>query len=131
MDENSGSSTTAEADVSVLRRLVLRNKYAMIHQLSIEEIPQSFSSEVALLNVTGRSDSLCGEHVGLCVMVVGLADPRQILWACCLMAQHNGPGSEEMVECLLVAPEVIGKTKKIAIRVYGGRLSQEGEKSTA
>jgi hypothetical protein len=109
-----------EIDLHDLSRLVMQTDFCVIRHIAVDEIPQP-KDPVAILNVTAESFNPNGGHVGLCLMCVGMSAERDVLWACCLMGQHRDVETIHLVESLLVAPEVIGRTSKLTLRLYGFR----------
>jgi hypothetical protein len=124
MNEDYETSIAAEINVTALNRLVLQADFVTIRDLQVTEHPQSEPGQLALLNVSGRSENPAGGRAGFCAMLVGKDSAGEILWACCLTGQHQHTESRELFESLLVAPEVVGRTSKITIRLYGQRFPQ-------
>lgn len=116
------SGEAIEVEKGALGGLVARLGFATVYGLRLEEAPQLPSSPVALLNVSGCCQFADSSRAGLCVMLVGRDAAGGILWACCLMAQPKEQEPQQMLESLLIAPEVLGKTTRIALRLYGGRF---------
>jgi hypothetical protein len=52
------------------------------------------------------------------------------LWACCLMDQPRDEAPQKMHESLLLAPQLLGKTTQIVIRISGGRFGKANSLAT-
>jgi hypothetical protein len=127
VDVSFQTSTAFEVDLYALGGVVIRAGFATAHHLAVEEVAQPAPSPVAILNLTGWCSFADRDPAGLCVMAVGRGEVGELLWAACLRAIPGEDDPAPMVESLLIAPEVVGRTRRVALLAYGGRFGADNQ----
>jgi hypothetical protein len=115
-------SSSIEVNVADVGGAVLRSAFATVYRIEVVEVPQPPSADVGIINVSLWGQRSIDENVGACVMFVGRDSSERVLWACYVPGVFRTNEPLRCEESLLVAPEVLGKTTRLTLLLYGGRL---------
>src|SRR5262245_36428322 len=105
-----------EIEAAALRDVRLEEGPIVVDGLRANEVPQDAHTHAGILNISARSVCKGTSTWGFCVMLAGLDRKGGITWTCYLPGSHESEGAKDLLESVLVPPDVLGKTVRVWIR---------------